>query len=72
MGNNLVEIKGKHLYDKMLIPNTFDNAKLRCMLDNNVTILLDCDCKAYVKYCEEKYGKNFNKKYKNIMEEHLN
>lgn len=73
INGQLLEIKGKHLYDKMLIPNTQDNAKLSCLLDNNVIILLDTECKIYIKYCEDVHGKDFHKKYKNIhiMEDKL-
>lgn len=38
IGNKLVEIKGDFLYEQMLIKNTKDNAKLNCLLNNNVEI----------------------------------
>ncbi len=54
VNNKLYEIKGDHLYAKMLIENTHDNAKLKCLLDNDVTILTYNDYKKY----EEWFFKN--------------
>lgn len=37
----------------------FYEAKHRCALQNNVIILYSVDCKEYIKYVEEKYGKSY-------------
>lgn len=60
--NTLVEIKSPYLYNKLLIENTKDNAKLKCMNENNVKIILNCDF--YLNYVEEKYGKDYIKSFK--------
>lgn len=39
----IIEIKGDHLYNEMLIENTQANAKYKCMLRNNVIILRKTD-----------------------------
>lgn len=39
LNGQLYEIKGDHLFEKLLQPNTLDNAKYQCMLQNNVIIL---------------------------------
>lgn len=46
----LYEIKGDHLFEKMLIPDTLDNAKYQCMLQNNVIILQSNDYAKYEKW----------------------
>lgn len=61
--NLFVEIKGPHYFAKMMIENTQENAKYKCMLENNVKIITDCS--TYLKYIEDKYGKNFLKQFKN-------
>lgn len=38
INGKLVELKGDYLYELMLIPNTQDNAKLNCLLENHVEI----------------------------------
>lgn len=63
----MIEIKGDHLYEKMLIENTVDNAKLLCAIQNNVKILKSNNYQIYIDYCVQKYGKNFDKAYKNIV-----
>lgn len=60
--NTFVEIKGMHLYKKLLIPNTKDNAKYKCMIENKVKIITEYD--KYIDYVENKYGKDFFIKYK--------
>lgn len=62
--NTIVEIKSPYLYDKMLKENTIENAKLQCMQNNNVKIITNCDF--YLKYVENKYGKDFIDNYKII------
>lgn len=47
LNGQLYEIKGDHLFEKLLQPNTLDNAKYKCMLQNNVIIL---QSKEYSKY----------------------
>lgn len=60
--NKYVEIKGPQLFQKMLEPNTLDNAKYNCMIKNGVEIKTNCD--EYIKYVNEKYGKDFIKKFR--------
>ena len=60
--NQLFEIKSPYLYSKLLIPNTLENAKLNCMVENNVTIITDCS--KYLTYIKAKYGKNFLNSFK--------
>lgn len=62
INDKLFEIKSPYLYSKLLIPNTFENAKLNCMTKNNVTIIMDCS--KYLTYIKGKYGKNFLKSFK--------
>lgn len=38
IGNRLIEIKSDYLYQNMLIPNTKENEKLKCLLAHNVEI----------------------------------
>lgn len=40
-------------------------AKYQCMLKNNVRILRSDDYGQYVKYVEQKYGKDFLRQFKN-------
>lgn len=69
--NKIVEIKGTHFfkYNKMIDPykkteywNNFAEAKHQCMLSNNIEIITDC--KLYITYVENKYGKNYIKQFK--------
>lgn len=46
----LYEIKGDHLFEKLLQPNTLDNAKYQCMLQNNVRILQSREYSEYEKW----------------------
>lgn len=63
--NTFIEIKSPHLYKKMLIEGTKNNAKLKCMNDNNVIIITDCS--KYIKYVKQKYGSNYIKSFKNYV-----
>lgn len=36
--NKLIEIKGDYLYQKMMIPNSLENEKLKCLLNHGVEI----------------------------------
>ena len=63
----LIEIKNDYLYKKMLIENTRDNAKLKCMIDNNVDLWLPTVYNKYIKYCVDKYGRDFKKLFKNVI-----
>lgn len=60
----LYEIKGDNLLRKMSIENTKDNAKYRCMLDNNVNIITYKDIKKYLNYCNSKYYYGYLKKFR--------
>lgn len=60
--NTYVEIKGLHLMKQLLIPNTFEHAKYKCMVENKVHIITDYS--KYEKYVENKYGLNFFEQYK--------
>lgn len=46
----LYEIKGDHLFEKMLSPGTIDNAKYLCMMQNNVIILQSAEYAKYEKW----------------------
>jgi hypothetical protein len=50
----LYEIKGDHLFEKLLQPNTLDNAKYQCMLQNKVRILQSAEYSEYEKWFLEK------------------
>ena len=65
INDKLFEIKSPYLYSKLLIPNTLENAKLNCMVENNVTIITDCS--KYLTYIKAKYGKNFLKNFNLIF-----
>lgn len=69
INGKLYEIKGSHFFkeDKMICP--FDSniddlyeAKHRCMIKNNVEIIMNCD--KYIKYVAEKFGQDFLSKCK--------
>ena len=66
--NKFIEIKGDGLFKYMLIENTQENAKYKCMLENNVEIMKFEEMKPYIEYIENKtklkYSK-FIKQYKN-------
>lgn len=59
INGELWEIKGKIYYDKMLLPDTIDSAKLQCIKDNNVKLILEED---YLKYTNWFKKKKLNKK----------
>lgn len=61
--NTLVEIKSPLLYEKMLLKNSIDNAKLQCMNQHNIKIITDCS--KYVEYIKNKYGPKYLKSFKN-------
>ena len=60
--NTYVEIKGGHLYKKLLKPNTKDNAKYKCMLKNKVHIITNYE--KYIIYVNNKYGNDYFKEFK--------
>ena len=63
INNQLIEIKSDYLFNKMQEENTLSNAKYKCMLENNVKILLKNDYKFYINWFK---FNNFDKKdYKN-------
>lgn len=47
LDGKIIEIKGDHLFEQLLIPNTLENAKYQCMIENNVIILTSKDYKQY-------------------------
>ena len=49
----IIEIKGDHLFEQLLIPDTLDNAKYHCMLENNVTILTSSEYRKYEDWFKE-------------------
>ena len=51
--DKLIEIKGNHLYEKMLIPETVDNAKLKCLAKNDVEIWTIDRYRYYITWFEE-------------------
>lgn len=53
----LVEVKGDYLYSRMLIPNTSDNEKLKCLRANNVEIWTSEVYNKYIKWFKDN---NFN------------
>lgn len=67
IGNEIIEIKNDALYKQMLIEHTKENAKLQCIKENNIKIMLYNDMKPYIEYIENKTKmkyKNFIKQYK--------
>ena len=68
--NYFVEIKGEHFFDKygnFINPynkqlNEQYKEKYKCMLDNNIIIIRNCD--KYINYVDKKYGKNYIKQFK--------
>lgn len=48
INNKLIEIKGDHLFKRMLVENTKENAKYKCMLENSVYIMTSKAYQAYV------------------------
>lgn len=58
-----VEIKNDLLYERLLIPNTKDNEKYKLMIKNNVIILKYKEILPFLKYINEKYGKNYLKQF---------
>jgi len=72
VGDELIEIKGLQFFEdrdptKRMV-NPYDHsqddiyeAKHQCMLANGVKFLVGDDCKKYVDFVEEKYGKDFLK-----------
>lgn len=61
----IIEIKNDYLYKQMQKVGTIANAKLECMLKNNVEIWLPKNYLFAVNYCIKKYGKNFKQKFIN-------
>lgn len=60
----LVEIKGSHLLSWMKQENTKSNAKYKCMLEHNVTIISDKEIKPILEYIQTKYGKDYLKQFR--------
>lgn len=70
VNDTLIEIKNDYLLRKL---KSGEDEKLKskyeCMLKNNVKILTDDDIKPYLKYIDEKYGKNYLKQFKRYKNE---
>ncbi|MCQ2740379.1 MAG: hypothetical protein MJ237_09195 [bacterium] len=64
VNGKLIEIKSDYLFKQMLVPNTKENVKYQICLDKGIEILLGQNCERFIKYCEDKNGKNFEKQYK--------
>lgn len=60
----LIEIKGNYLYEKMLIENTLDNAKLNLIKNLNIKVWNLDDLKFAIDYVKSKYGKDFKRRFK--------
>lgn len=59
IAGKLIEIKGDHLFKKMLIENTIENAKYRCLLENNVEVWTSAKYNKYLNWFNKKgYDKN--------------
>jgi hypothetical protein len=54
-----VELKNRHLYDKLLTENTKDHEKYKLMVKNNVRIISNEEIIPYMDYVNEKYGKDY-------------
>lgn len=55
----LVEIKGDYLFKKMLVENTIENAKYRCLLENKVEVWTSSTYNKYLNWFNKKgYDKN--------------
>lgn len=57
VNGKIVEIKNPCLYSKLLIEGTKDNAKYKCMIQNNVEIITDCT--VYINYINTIYGNKY-------------
>lgn len=61
--NSYVEIKNIHLLNNMKKnKESIEHYKYKCMLENNVKIIIDCS--KYIDYVKQKYGKNYIKTFK--------
>lgn len=59
INGQLVEIKGDHLFKKMLIENTIENAKYHCLLENKVEVWTSAMYNKYLNWFNKKgYNKN--------------
>lgn len=62
--NKVIDLKNKYLYSRLLIENTQENAKYKCMIENNVCILLEQDMEPYLNYIQNNYGKFYLMEFK--------
>lgn len=67
VNTELIEIKSSYLLDENnILVNPYTKEKLyektKCLIDNNVKIITDC--KIYLDYIKQKYGKNYFKQFK--------
>lgn len=51
--DTLVEIKGAHLFERMQVPDTVENAKLNCLIQHNVEIWTIDKYKPYITWFKE-------------------
>ena len=74
-----IEIKGDHFFkEDGTMQNPYDHsqdslyeAKHQCMVENNVTIIRQKDCKQYIDYVESKYGKGYLSQFKKKSKESI-
>lgn len=61
--DGLVEIKSPLLFEQMQVPETIENAKYQCMMENNVKIITDCS--EYLEYVNNTYGRDYLQQFRN-------
>lgn len=77
INDELVEIKSDYLFKRMSDKDFYkyselENRKYNTMLNNNVKILLSNDMKIYLDYIQDKYGKGYLQRFRNVGEYNVN
>lgn len=67
VGDEYIEIKGDHLYEKHSM--SMPPEKIECMQTNGIKILRSAEIKPILNYICNRYGKNFIKQYRKILNE---